>query len=73
MQRSNLYFLIIIFFVFSIMIFGFYAYTMNKDNKLGMGLGALLSTTNNNSDNNSGFQKINISQIIPNPSHPITK
>ena len=43
---------------------------MNKDNKLGMGLGALLSTTNNNSDSNSGIQKINISQIIPNPSQP---
>lgn len=34
MQRSNLFFLIIIFFVFSIMLFGFYAYTMNKDNKI---------------------------------------
>ncbi len=43
---------------------------MNKDNKLGMGLGALLSTTNNNPDSNSGIQKINISQIIPNPSQP---
>ncbi len=43
---------------------------MNKDNKLGMGLGALLSTTNNNSDNSKGIQKINISQIIPNPSQP---
>ena len=43
---------------------------MNKDNKLGMGLGALLSSTNNNSDSNSGVQKINISQIIPNPSQP---
>ena len=43
---------------------------MNKENKLGMGLGALLSTTNNNSDSNSGIQKINISQIIPNPSQP---
>ena len=43
---------------------------MNKENKLGMGLGALLSTTNNNPDNNNGIQKINISQIIPNPSQP---
>ena len=43
---------------------------MNKDNKLGMGLGALLSTANNNSDNSNGIQKINISQIIPNPSQP---
>lgn len=34
MQRSNLFFLIIIFFVFSIMLIGFYAYTMNKDNKI---------------------------------------
>ena len=38
---------------------------MNKDNKLGMGLGALLSTPNN-----KGVQKINISQIQPNPSQP---
>ena len=43
---------------------------MNKENKLGMGLGALLSTTNSNSDINNGIQKINISQIIPNPSQP---
>ena len=43
---------------------------MNKENKLGMGLGALLSTSNNNSDVSSGIQKINISQIIPNPSQP---
>ncbi len=43
---------------------------MNKDNKLGMGLGALLSTTNNNSDSSNAIQKINISQIIPNPSQP---
>jgi mono/diheme cytochrome c family protein len=34
MQRSNLFFLIIIFFVFSIMLIGFYADTMNKDNKI---------------------------------------
>jgi len=39
---------------------------MNKENKLGMGLGALLSTTNNSSE----IQKINISQIVPNPSQP---
>ena len=43
---------------------------MNKENKLGMGLGALLSTTNNDSDSSNGIQKINISQIIPNPSQP---
>ena len=42
---------------------------MNKENKLGMGLGALLSTTNNKEETN-GIQKINISQIIPNPSQP---
>ena len=41
---------------------------MNKDNKLGMGLGALLSTNTNNG--NEGVKKINISQIIPNPSQP---
>ncbi len=43
---------------------------MNKENKLGMGLGALLSTTNNTNEINNGVQKINISQIIPNPSQP---
>ena len=43
---------------------------MNKENKLGMGLGALLSKTNNKEEINSGIQKINISQIIPNPSQP---
>ena len=43
---------------------------MNKENKLGMGLGALLSTKNNNGESNTGIQKINISQIIPNPSQP---
>ncbi len=43
---------------------------MNKENKLGMGLGALLSNTNNNTENSNGIQKINISQIIPNPSQP---
>ena len=43
---------------------------MNKENKLGMGLEALLSTKNNNIENNNGIQKINISQITPNPSQP---
>jgi len=43
---------------------------MNNENKLGMGLGALLSNSNNNNENNNGVQKINISQIIPNPSQP---
>ena len=42
---------------------------MNKENKLGMGLGALLSTSSKNESNN-GVQKINISQIVPNPSQP---
>ncbi len=46
---------------------------MNKENKLGMGLGALLSTTNNNTESSNGIQKINISQIIPNPSQPRKK
>ena len=43
---------------------------MNKENKLGMGLGALLSTTSNKNETNNSFQKINISQIVPNPSQP---
>jgi ParB family chromosome partitioning protein len=43
---------------------------MNKENKLGMGLGALLSKSNNNNENINNIQKINISQIIPNPSQP---
>ncbi len=43
---------------------------MNKENKLGMGLGALLSSSSNNNEKISGIQKINISQIIPNPSQP---
>ncbi len=43
---------------------------MNKENKLGMGLGALLSTPNDKNENNNGIQKINISQLIPNPSQP---
>ena len=37
---------------------------MNKENKLGMGLGVLLSTKNNNIENNNGIQKINISQEL---------
>tara|TARA_B100001057_G_scaffold496626_1_gene598570 strand:+ start:815 stop:1648 length:834 start_codon:yes stop_codon:yes gene_type:complete len=41
---------------------------MNKEKKLGMGLGALLSSSNNVSE--VGTKKINISQIIPNPSQP---
>ena len=43
---------------------------MNKDNKLGMGLGALLSTNTNKTKDNSGIKKINISQIQPNPTQP---
>ena len=43
---------------------------MNKENKLGMGLGALLSTSNDRNEINKSIQKINISQIIPNPSQP---
>ena len=43
---------------------------MNKENKLGMGLGALLSTTNNKNETYNNVQKINISQIIPNPLQP---
>ena len=45
---------------------------MNKENKLGMGLGALLSTSNKNNiiSDGQGFQKINISQIQPNPTQP---
>ena len=43
---------------------------MNKENKLGMGLGALLATTNNKNETNNNVQKINISQIIPNPLQP---
>ncbi len=45
---------------------------MNKENKLGMGLGALLSTSSKN-ENNNIVQKINISQISPNPSQPRKK
>ena len=43
---------------------------MNKENKLGMGLGALLSTTSSKNETNNSAQKINISQIVPNPSQP---
>ena len=43
---------------------------MNKENKLGMGLGALLSTKNNKNETNNNTQKINISQIVPNPLQP---
>ena len=43
---------------------------MNKENKLGMGLGALLSKTSNKNEANNSFQRINISQIVPNPSQP---
>ena len=43
---------------------------MNKENKLGMGLGALLSSSNNKDESSNGAQKINISQIVPNPSQP---
>ena len=41
---------------------------MNKDNKLGMGLGALLSSSDKNT--NKGSKKINISSIKPNPTQP---
>ena len=40
---------------------------MNKDNKLGMGLGALLKTNNNNKNN---ITKIDISKIVPNNEQP---
>ena len=43
---------------------------MNKENKLGMGLDALLSSTNNRNGSSTSIQKINISQITPNPSQP---
>ena len=43
---------------------------MNKENKLGMGLGALLSNPINNNVADSGIQKINISEILPNPLQP---
>ncbi len=44
---------------------------MNKDNKLGMGLGALLSTSNQTTE--VGVKKVNISQITPNPLQPRKK
>ena len=43
---------------------------MNKENKLGMGLGALLSKNSTKNETNNSIQKINISQIVPNPSQP---
>ncbi len=43
---------------------------MNKENKLGMGLGALLSTTTPKDEQYEAVKKINISQILPNPSQP---
>ena len=43
---------------------------MNKETKLGMVLGALLSTPNKKDIGESGIQKINISQIVPNPLQP---
>tara|TARA_A100001011_G_C14141589_1_gene769934 strand:- start:202 stop:1041 length:840 start_codon:yes stop_codon:yes gene_type:complete len=43
---------------------------MNKETKLGRGLGALLSTSNNKDIGENGIQKINISQIVPNPLQP---
>ncbi len=46
---------------------------MNKDNKLGMGLGALLSKPNQNINNKEGVKKINISEIKPNPAQPRKK
>ena len=43
---------------------------MNKDSKLGMGLGALLSPTSDETTSYESIKKINISQIQPNPSQP---
>ena len=43
---------------------------MNKENKLGMGLGALLPGSNDEISDKDGVLKINISQIEPNPSQP---
>ncbi len=43
---------------------------MNKENKLGMGLGALLPGSNDERSDKDGVLKINISQIEPNPSQP---
>ncbi len=45
---------------------------MNKDSKLGKGLGVLLSNTANK-DGGDSVQKINISQIQPNPNQPRKK
>ena len=45
---------------------------MNKENKLGMGLGALLQTSNKD-NTNEGVKKINISEIAPNPTQPRKK
>ncbi len=46
---------------------------MNKENKLGMGLGALLQTSNKDNNTNEGVKKINISEIAPNPTQPRKK
>ena len=43
---------------------------MNKESKLGMGLGALLQKSNNKSENKESVFRINISQISPNPNQP---
>ncbi len=43
---------------------------MNKENKLGRGLGALLATSPKTDNNKTGVLKINISQIKPNPNQP---
>tara|TARA_B100001057_G_scaffold250498_1_gene250741 strand:+ start:2189 stop:3031 length:843 start_codon:yes stop_codon:yes gene_type:complete len=43
---------------------------MNKENKLGRGLGALLSTPKNENKGDGVIQTINISQILPNPLQP---
>ncbi len=46
---------------------------MNKENKLGMGLGALLQTSNKDNNTSEGVKKINISEIAPNPTQPRKK
>ena len=43
---------------------------MNKDNKLGMGLGALLSNQNKDIKKEVEISRLNISTIKPNPSQP---
>ena len=43
---------------------------MNKENKLGMGLGALLSGSSEKNTKDDGILLINISQIQPNPKQP---